>query len=129
MRETGFYFVKRFSDSAYVAVYWNDSVKLWYAGFEVLNEEPQFVHPERIQTPDEKTAKPFDEIQKPAHYTDSNIEVIDYIEDKKLGFKLGNCVKYISRAGKKEGNSRLKDLQKAKWYLDREVANESILPL
>lgn len=37
----------------------------------------------------------------PAHYTDGKIEVIDFIEDKKLGFHLGNTVKYISRAGKK----------------------------
>lgn len=42
-----------------------------------------------------------DNVNHPSHYTDGNIEVIDYIEDKQLGFHLGNVVKYISRAGKK----------------------------
>lgn len=42
-----------------------------------------------------------DPVDRPAHYTDGKIEVIDFIEDKKLGFSLGNAVKYIARAGKK----------------------------
>lgn len=62
-----------------------------------------------------------DVVNKPAHYTDSNIEVIDFIEDKKLGFHLGNAVKYISRAGKKDPAKTVEDLQKAKWYLEREI--------
>jgi len=56
-------------------------------------------------------------INHPLHYA-GKIEVIDFIEDKKLGFHLGNVVKYISRAGKKTSDT-LEDLQKAKWYLDR----------
>jgi hypothetical protein len=60
-----------------------------------------------------------DNINHPAHYTDGKIEVIDYIEDKKLNFNLGNAVKYISRAGKK-GN-KIEDLKKAIWYLYREI--------
>ena len=63
-----------------------------------------------------------DPVNRPAHYTDGKIEVIDFIEDKKLGFCLGNAIKYISRAGKKDNNSYLQDLKKAKWYLDREIA-------
>ena len=62
-----------------------------------------------------------DVVNKPAHYTDGNIEVIDFIEDKKLGFHLGNAVKYISRAGKKDPAKMVEDLQKAKWYLEREI--------
>lgn len=62
-----------------------------------------------------------DVVNKPAHYTDGNIEVIDFIEDKKLGFHLGNAVKYISRAGKKDPAKTVEDLQKAKWYLEREI--------
>ena len=67
-----------------------------------------------------------DVVNHPAHYTDGKIEVIDYIEDKKLGYHLGNCVKYISRAGKKDPAKRLEDLKKAAWYLNREInkANE-----
>jgi len=42
-----------------------------------------------------------DPVNHPSHYTDGNIEVIDFIEDKKFGYCLGNAIKYISRAGKK----------------------------
>ena len=65
-----------------------------------------------------------DEVNQPKHYTDGGIETIDFIEAKKLGFNLGNTVKYISRAGKK-GN-RLQDLQKAQWYLSREIDSEIV---
>lgn len=62
-----------------------------------------------------------DSVNHPAHYTDGNIEVIDFIEDKKLGFNLGNTVKYISRAGKKDPTKTIEDLRKAQWYLNREI--------
>lgn len=62
-------------------------------------------------------------VSNPKHYTDGKIEVIDFIEDKKLGFHLGNCVKYISRAGKKDPTKRLEDLEKAQWYLTRIINN------
>lgn len=61
-----------------------------------------------------------DDINHPSHYTQGNIEVIDYIEDKKLGYRLGNVVKYVSRAGHKD--DAIKDLKKARWYLNREIA-------
>lgn len=64
-----------------------------------------------------------DIINSPAHYADTKIEVIDYIEDKKLGYHLGNVVKYVSRAGKKGKNKMLEDLYKAKWYLERKIKN------
>nr|DAK30673.1 MAG TPA: nucelotide kinase [Caudoviricetes sp.] len=61
-----------------------------------------------------------DDINHPSHYTQGDIEVIDYIEDKKLGYRLGNVVKYVSRAGHKD--DAIKDLKKARWYLNREIA-------
>jgi Protein of unknwon function (DUF3310)/Transcriptional regulator, AbiEi antitoxin len=61
-----------------------------------------------------------DPINSPAHYTYSSIEPIHAIEAWKLGYNLGCCVKYIARADHK--GSRLMDLQKARWYLDREIA-------
>lgn len=61
-----------------------------------------------------------DDINHPSHYTQGDIEVIDYIEDKKLGYRLGNVVKYVSRAGHKD--DAIKDLKKARWYLNRESA-------
>ena len=58
----------------------------------------------------------------PSHYTDGNIEVIDFIEDKKFGYCLGNAIKYISRAGKKNPDTEIEDLQKAVWYINRRIS-------
>lgn len=63
-----------------------------------------------------------DSVVHPSHYNTGKFEVIDVIEDWNLGFNLGNTVKYIGRAGKKDANKHLEDLQKARWYLDREIA-------
>lgn len=57
----------------------------------------------------------------PSYYTDTKIEVMDYIEDKGFNFALGNAVKYISRAGKKGEDKTIQDLEKASWYLNREI--------
>jgi hypothetical protein len=65
-----------------------------------------------------------DPVNHPAHYTTGGIETIDFIEAKNLNYNLGNCVKYITRADHK-GN-RLQDLQKAKWYLEREILSQHI---
>lgn len=62
-----------------------------------------------------------DNINHPSHYADGKIEVIDFIEDKKLPFHLGNVIKYISRAGKKSPDTELEDLKKAQWYLSRYI--------
>jgi hypothetical protein len=62
-----------------------------------------------------------DLINHPPHYKAGNVETIDFIEAKQLGFHLGNVVKYISRAGIKS-HSPLEDLKKAQWYLNREIA-------
>lgn len=69
----------------------------------------------------EKQIKNADNVNHPSHYCDGKIEVIDYIEDKKLNYHLGNVVKYISRAGKKDENKTIEDLKKARWYLDRYI--------
>ena len=63
-----------------------------------------------------------DVVNHPSHYTDGKIEVIDFIEDKGLNFHRGNAVKYISRAGKKDPGKEIEDLQKAAWYISREIA-------
>ena len=67
------------------------------------------------------------DVKSPKHYTDTKIEVIDYIEDKNLGFCLGNAIKYISRAGRKKSaamsdkEKTIQDLKKAIWYLERRI--------
>jgi hypothetical protein len=58
----------------------------------------------------------------PAHYGgDTTYEAIKVIEAWGLGFHLGNTVKYISRAGKKDKRKLLEDLKKALWYLQRKI--------
>lgn len=60
-------------------------------------------------------------VTHPSHYTDGGIETIDFIEAKGLDFCRGNAVKYISRAGKKDPEKEVEDLEKAVWYLQREI--------
>ena len=73
------------------------------------------------ETDPEKEANEDNPVNHPFHYTDENIEIIDYIEDKKLGFCLGNAIKYISRAGKKDQRKEVEDLLKAIWYISRKI--------
>lgn len=63
-----------------------------------------------------------DDVAQPTHYKGKTLEVIHIIEDFGLNFNLGNVLKYVLRAGKKE--DRIKDLKKALWYLEREIGNE-----
>ncbi len=61
-----------------------------------------------------------DVVNKPAHYiAGRKHEPISVIEDWGLGYHLGNTVKYISRAGRKD--SELQDLKKAQWYLNKYI--------
>lgn len=59
-------------------------------------------------------------VDHPPHYSEGReIEPIEVIMDWKLGFCLGNAIKYIGRAGRK--GDALEDLRKAVWYLEREI--------
>jgi hypothetical protein len=62
-----------------------------------------------------------DQVNHPSYYASGKIEVIEAIEDWKLGFHLGNAVKYISRCGKKDPSKEVQDLEKAIWYLRRYI--------
>ena len=65
-------------------------------------------------------------VNHPAHYLkDSGHEVIDVILSRKLNFPLGNAIKYIARAGRKNPNKIIEDLEKAKFYINYEI--EAIL--
>ena len=64
-----------------------------------------------------------DAVNHPAHYKVGGIETIDFIEAKKLNYNIGNVIKYLTRADHK-GN-RKQDLEKAKWYLERELSTMS----
>lgn len=63
-----------------------------------------------------------DAVNHPEHYTDGGIETIDFIEAKKMPYHLGNATKYISRAGKKNPEKTIEDLQKAVWYINRYIS-------
>jgi len=69
----------------------------------------------------ENNLKKHDEVSHPSHYNSGKIEVIKAIEDWKLGFHLGNSVKYVARAGKKDPNKTVQDLKKAIWYINRKI--------
>ena len=61
-------------------------------------------------------------INHPSHYADGRRhEPIDVIQDWNLGFCLGNAVKYISRAGRKDPEKYIEDLHKAIWYIQYEI--------
>ncbi|MBX5317919.1 DUF3310 domain-containing protein [Staphylococcus caprae] len=71
----------------------------------------------------EETKKTLDDkVNHPSHYTYGEIEIIDFIEQvtkdykPELAFAIGNAIKYISRANRKNGKE---DLDKARWYLNR----------
>lgn len=66
---------------------------------------------------------------RPDYYKSNGIETIDVIEAFDLNFCLGNVIKYVLRAGKKDGEDKKKDLTKARFYLKREferVENERL---
>ena len=63
-----------------------------------------------------------DPVNAPKHYLSGRtIEPISVIEDWKLDYHLGNALKYISRAGRKD--SMKQDLEKAIWYIERKIKN------
>lgn len=67
-------------------------------------------------------SKTKEQVDHPAHYggADNPYEAIKVIEAWGLDFSLGNAVKYISRAGKKD--DVVQDLKKDRWYLDRAIS-------
>lgn len=63
-------------------------------------------------------------VNHPHHYQfgeNNEYEAIKVIDAWGLGFSLGNTVKYISRAGKKDPKKELEDLKKALWYLEHHI--------
>lgn len=64
-----------------------------------------------------------DNVNHPSHYTFGKIEVIDFIDDQQLSYEKGNVIKYVCRAGKKDPAKEIEDLEKAAWYLNREIQN------
>lgn len=77
---------------------------------------------------DSKVKVEFSErVDHPEYYggDESPYEAIKVIEAWDLDFNLGNAVKYISRAGKKNPDTEVEDLEKALWYLQRSLGKLS----
>lgn len=88
--------------------------------YDLIKEVPNPLgEKQATQTTQAKT----DTINHPAYYggADNPCEVIKVVEEWKLDFHLGNAVKYIARAGKKDADKTIEDLQKAIWYIQRKI--------
>jgi hypothetical protein len=77
---------------------------------------PQRMIPDMIQITEQHKA---DMVNHPPHYNQGKFETIEVIEDWNLNYNLGQVIKYISRCEHK-GN-KIEDLEKAEWYLKREI--------
>lgn len=83
-------------------------------GTQKEKEQPKFEALKKLAEPSN--------INHPSHYADGRkYEPIDVIADWNLNFNLGNAVKYISRAGRKDSDKLIEDLKKARFYLDYEI--------
>lgn len=69
----------------------------------------------------EKFTHKHNAVSNPSHYTDARISPIEYIAGQSIeqlrGFCVGNAIKYLSRAGKKDEAKTVEDLEKAVWYI------------
>ena len=97
---------------------WNNAVKA------CINTFAEFLAGEDDDEPcagDGLGEEDSDPVNHPAHYCDGGIETLDFILAKRLDFLLGQVVKYVSRAGKKDPSKELQDLKKAQFYLNRKI--------
>jgi Protein of unknwon function (DUF3310) len=71
--------------------------------------------------PPEPSPEPHDNVNRPSHYTThpSGVECIDIVEH--MTFNVGNAIKYLWRAGRKDSAPLVEDLRKAAWYVTREI--------
>lgn len=92
--------------------------------FHLSSEKQLYTRDYQSDAEDKKEKQEvFDAVNKPAHYNAGKIEVIEAIEDWGLDkdFCLGNAIKYIARAGKKDPAKTIEDLNKAIWYINRKI--------
>lgn len=88
--------------------------KVFHEDVTTLAFDPQ------MDVQDSHVVDVIDFVNHPPHYKVGGVETIDFIEAKGLGYNLGNVVKYVTRADHK--GSRKENLEKARWYLDRELS-------
>lgn len=94
--------------------------KIREAGFYIIDDDDTKIFISELDTC-HNTFKPVKETTPtPPHYQ-GTIQPIDLINAQDLNFNLGNVVKYVCRAGKKQGENILTDLEKAKDYINFEI--------
>ena len=106
-----------------------EAVKEMQQALDVIEKKPTklIIQPQHKNTAMKLLAeldvaeKKLDLVNRPPHYTDGGIDTLKFIEAKDLNYRLGNVVKYISRTGKKVDSDPLQDLEKARFYLEREI--------
>lgn len=69
----------------------------------------------------------YEKVNHPTHYQSTSLEAIEVIEDYDLNFSLGSAFKYLVRCGRKPGEDTLEDLDKAVWYLKRELDRNAVI--
>ncbi len=105
----------------------NLAIDKWFADVEAIDGRTWTIDDSydfySLANGNEETQKTLDDkVNHPSHYTYGDIEVVDFIEQvtkdykPELAFAIGNAIKYISRANRKNGKE---DLDKARWYLNR----------
>lgn len=105
----------------------NPAIDKWFADVEAIDGRTWTIDDSydfySLANENEETQKTLDDkVSHPTHYTYGDIEIIDFIEQvtkdykPELAFAIGNAIKYISRANRKNGKE---DLDKARWYLNR----------
>lgn len=89
----------------------------------VLRKHKKIVKQSKIIQAVKEMKQVLDVVNHPPHYTTGGIDFLDYAEAKGLteNAYLFNVVKYVSRAGKKVGSDPVQDLEKALFYLKREI--------
>jgi hypothetical protein len=89
----------------------------------VLRKHKKVVKQSKIIQAVKEMKQVMDFVNHPPHYTTGGIDFLDYAEAKGLteNAYLFNVVKYVSRAGKKVGSDPVQDLEKALFYLKREI--------
>jgi hypothetical protein len=60
-------------------------------------------------------------VSHPSHYNKGKIEVWDFISDQGLNFDRGSAIKYICRAGTKDPDKEIQDLEKAIEFINHEI--------
>lgn len=89
---------------------------------EVLENHSGFICEGKFEAIDCPVCSMSSAVNHPSHYTEGRkYEPIDVIRDWELGFDLGNALKYISRAGRKDKNKTIEDLEKAIFYIKDEI--------